>query len=194
MILTGLTEQPWENYKVTKQRVMDTITAALGPSEEDKSSSHASMVDISSCSQVGSPRPNYDRPISVTFQKKEDRELLMYNKKHLPTRIFANDEYPIHVKNIRDQPRPIFRMAKGMPEYKDKCKLDGDRLVINGIQYDIEDIGKLPPDLVVYQAAEKVTPSPLPSMENCRSTSISIQAHSESIMKSSIVLNRGSNT
>ena len=43
---------------------------------------------------------------------KEDKELLMLNKKHLPTGIHGNDEFPIHVKRIRD--KPIFRMTKGM--------------------------------------------------------------------------------
>ena len=36
VILTELVEQPWEDYKITKQRVIDTIVAALKPSEGDK--------------------------------------------------------------------------------------------------------------------------------------------------------------
>ena len=33
--------------------------------------------------------------------------------------------------------------------------LDGDKLVINGTRYGTVDIGKLPPDLAVYKAAQK---------------------------------------
>ena len=76
-------------------------------------------MDISYCSRVGRKQHNYDQPISVTFQHKEDKDLLKSNKKHLPVGIFANDEYPVHVKKIRDRLRPILRLAKGMPEYKD---------------------------------------------------------------------------
>ena len=147
VILTGLVEQPWENYKITKQRVLDTICAALKPSEGENATICASMVDTAYCSRVGRAHPNYNHPISITFYRKEDKEVLMGNKKHLPTGIYANDEFPIHVKRIRDHLRPIFRMAKGMQEYKDSCKLEGDKLVINGVKYGIEDIGKLPSNL-----------------------------------------------
>ena len=50
---------------------------------------------------------NYSRPISIAFQCKEDKDLLMSNKQNLPAGIYANDEYPIHVKQKRDKLRPI---------------------------------------------------------------------------------------
>ena len=127
----------------------------LQPIEGDNASVRADLVDIAYCSRVGRTCPNNDCPISITFQRKEDKELLMLNKKHLPTGIYANDEFPIHVKRIRDRLRPVFRMAKRMQEYKDKCKLEGDKLVINRVKYGIEDIGKLPANLSAYLAAEK---------------------------------------
>ena len=79
----------------------------------------------------------------------------MTKKKHLPTGIYANDEYPIHVKKIRNFLRPILQMAKRMSEYKDDCKLEGNKLVINRTKYGIEDLGKLPPNLSAYLVAEK---------------------------------------
>ena len=109
----------------------------LWPTEGDNASAQADLVDIAYCFRVGRACPNYDHPISITFQRKEDKELLMLNKKHLPASIYANHEFPIHVKRIRDYLRPIFRMAKGMQEYKDKCKLEGDKLVINRVKYGI---------------------------------------------------------
>ena len=79
----------------------------------------------------------------------------MKNKKHLPTSIYANDECPLHVKKIRDRLRPVYRMAKGMPEYKDNCKMKGEKLIINGTSYAVEDLGKLPTNLSAYLVAEK---------------------------------------
>ena len=79
----------------------------------------------------------------------------MSNKQNLPGGIYANDEYPIHVKQIRDRLQPILRYAKSLPDYKDKCKLEGDKLLINGMEYGIDDIHKLPSDLAAYHAAEK---------------------------------------
>ena len=137
VILTGLTEKPWKNYKIRKQRVLDTICATLKPSEGENATIHANMVDVAYCSRVGRAHLNYNCPISITFHSKEDKELLMANKKHLPTGIYANDEFLIHVKRIRDCLRIIFRIAKGMQEYKDSCKLEGDKLVINGVKYGV---------------------------------------------------------
>ena len=46
-------------------------------------------------------------------------------------------------------------MAKGLSEYKDKVKLQGDRLIINGISYGVNDLHKLPLELSAYKAAQK---------------------------------------
>ena len=151
VILTGLSEQPWEDYKITKQRVIDTIAASLKPSEGENALAHVSMVNINHCSKIGKACPNYSRPISITFQYKEDKDLLMSNKKHLPTGIYANDKYPIHVKKTRDGLWPVYKML----EYKDNCRMEEDKLVINGSMYGIEDLGRLPSNLSAYLAAEK---------------------------------------
>ena len=87
---------------------------------------------------------NRARPISVTFAKYDDKENIMQNKRNLPGGIYINDEYSAEVKRNRDKLRPIFRLAKGLPHYCDKCKLSGDCLTINGTTYTVDDINKLP--------------------------------------------------
>ena len=79
----------------------------------------------------------------------------MANKQNLPGGIYTNDEYPIHVKQIQDWLQSIPRYAKNLPDYKDKCKLESDKLIINGMQYGIDDIHKLSSDLATFCAAEK---------------------------------------
>ena len=79
VVLTGLAEQPWENYKITKQRVLDNICAVLKPSEGENATIHANMVDVAYCSRVGRAHPNYNHPISIMCHRKEDKELLMTN-------------------------------------------------------------------------------------------------------------------
>ena len=83
---------------------------------------------------------NYNRPISVAFQRKEDKDLLMSNKHNLPAGIYANDEYPIHVKQQCDRLRPILHLAKTLPECKATTKLIGDKLLINGTKYGVADL------------------------------------------------------
>ena len=74
----------------------------------------------------------------------------MDHKQYLPPSIFINHEYPPHIKQARDKLRPILRLAKSK-----QTKLVDDKLVINGISYTVEELGKLPPDLATYQAAQK---------------------------------------
>ena len=61
----------------------------------------------------------------------------------------------MHVKQIRDSLRLILRLAKTMPVYKDKSKLEGDHLVINDIMYGIDDLCKLLSELAPYKVAQK---------------------------------------
>ena len=61
----------------------------------------------------------------------------------------------IHVKQTHDRLRPILRFVKSLPEFRDNSKLVGDKLVINGVKYGLDDIHRLPMGLEVYCAAEK---------------------------------------
>ena len=80
------------------------------------------------------------RPISVTFHKKDDKQSLLYNKCQLPNGIYVNEEFPMNIKKNRDTLRPILKLAKSLPEYRDKCKITQDRLIVNGITYTVHDL------------------------------------------------------
>ena len=58
----------------------------------------AKKIDISYCMRIGRYRPDNSRPISVTFQRKEDKEQLLQDKRNLPLGIYVNEEYPIEIK------------------------------------------------------------------------------------------------
>ena len=94
-------------------------------------------------------------PISVMFAKYDDKENVMKNKRNLPGGVYINDEYPVEIKKNRDKLRTVLRLAQGLPQYRDKCKLSGDRLIINGITYTVEEMNKLPHDLAPYLAVQK---------------------------------------
>ena len=46
-------------------------------------------------------------------------------------------------------------MAKSLPQYREKSRLQGDKLVINGTHYGVKDISRLPLDLAAYKAAQQ---------------------------------------
>ena len=135
--------------------MFDTITASKGTSNDPDAADDARKTEISYCTRIGRYNPNTSRPISVTFKRREDKEQLLTNKKNLPPGLYVNKEYPIQIKKARGCLRGVFRMVKANPRYKDKWKLQGDKLIIDGLKYTMENLGELPLELAAYRAAEK---------------------------------------
>ena len=79
----------------------------------------------------------------------------MKSKSRLSRGVYVNNELPTEIKKRQDRLRPIFCMAKSLPDYRDGCKLSGDVLIINGVRYTLCDIQKLPPEIAAYKSAEK---------------------------------------
>ena len=80
VIISGIAEAPWEKYESTKQRVHDTVAASMGDPGDVACQERVKKVEIMCCSRVGRYRPNHNHPISVTFKKKDDKEMLMSRK------------------------------------------------------------------------------------------------------------------
>ena len=74
----------------------------MGGEDKDAARQEARKIEISYCSHVGRYQLGRPRPISVTFQKKEEKQRLLENKRNLPSGVYVNKEYPIHVKKSRD--------------------------------------------------------------------------------------------
>ena len=74
IIISGMQEQPWENCDTTKERVIDTIVAAMAGEDKEAARIEARKIDITCCSQTGRYQLGRSRPISVTFQQKKDKK------------------------------------------------------------------------------------------------------------------------
>ena len=98
VIISRIAEAPLEGYEATKQQVHDTVAASMGDASDVTCQERAKEVKITCCSRVGRFRPNHGHPISVTFHKKDNREMLLSGKKKLPAEIYVNEEYPIDVQ------------------------------------------------------------------------------------------------
>ena len=147
-------EQRWENYETTKERVYDTIAATMG-GDASTALETARKVQITCCNRVDRYQVNKPRPISITFEHREDKINLLQSKCNLPSGVFMNEEYPSHMKKNRDVLRPILKLDKGLPDYRERTKLQGDKLIINGIPYGVKDLHRLQVELAAYNAAQK---------------------------------------
>ena len=63
----------------------------------------AQDTEITYCTHVGRYHPGKYRPISVTFQCQEDKEMLMSGKSNLLPGLYVNHEYPPLIKRNHDR-------------------------------------------------------------------------------------------
>ena len=155
IIITGIQEGSFEPYQTTKLRVYEMIAITIDSGDKQADLETAKKVEITGCSRIGKYRHNKARPISVTVRLHDDKELFLSCKRKLPAGIYANEEYPIHIKRTRDRLLPILRLAKSQPEYREKSRLDGDSLLVSGTRYTTDDLDRLPSDIAAHKAAEK---------------------------------------
>ena len=80
VLISGQPEEAWGSYDRTKQIVFDTITSSLSSSENEAAIRSVGKVEIASCKWTGRYKMGWPRPISVTFHRKDDKQILLENK------------------------------------------------------------------------------------------------------------------
>ena len=98
VMITGIQEGPYEQYSTTKLRVQEMIAETIQSGNAMQDLETVKAINIVSRKRVSKYRHNFPRSISVTFAKPDDKESFLSNKRQLPVGIFANEEYPLHVK------------------------------------------------------------------------------------------------
>ena len=54
------------------------------------------------------------------------------NRKYLPDGVFVSKDYGEHTENKRKLLKPILKAANSIKEYKRRCRMEGDHIVIKG--------------------------------------------------------------
>ena len=147
--LEGETEQ--DRYSVILEVIASTF---VGPTQEIRLE-QAKNVMIESLTRKGIYNPRKIRPISVTFTHLCDSVNLLMNRKYLPNGVFVSKEYGERTENERKLLKPILRAANNIKEYKRRCRLEGDHLVIKGHNYGRENLSELPDDISGFKVTSK---------------------------------------
>ena len=79
VIIMGMQKQHWENYETTKEKVCDTIAAAMSR-DASTALETATKVQITCCNRGGHYQLNKPRPIFITFEHREDKINLLQSK------------------------------------------------------------------------------------------------------------------
>ena len=132
--VTGIPESPYETYDHLRGKITET-----------------------DCRRIGTYRRNSKRSVRVTFLFMKHKNCLLSRKTNLPPGIFVDDAFSDTTKRNRSLLRPILQLAKTHEEYKGRCKLEKDHLIIKGKHYNLETLKELPDNLAPYKTVQKST-------------------------------------
>ena len=100
------------------------------------------------------------RPVSVEFEHIQDVEFIMENKGYLQRGIYVDREYIPEIERKRRILLPMLKAAKQCKDYKKKCRLEDDKVVINGRKYGTDNLHQLPKEIDPFTITSKAD-------ENC---------------------------
>ena len=69
--------------------------------------------------------------------------------------MFVDEDYPMEIQQRRSMVRPILKFTVKNEKYKGKVKLRYDNLVLDGVEYSMDDLHKLPDDISSQSSCQK---------------------------------------
>ena len=141
VILEGITEIDFEDSSQLYHKVCSALNPIFGE--------NTTRIPISYIERLGikGSRNNNTRPVNIHFTCINDCEYVLQNKRYLPNGIYIRQNYPPEIEERRSQLLPILKKAQSLPTYKKKCKLVGDKLIINSKEYTKATFNQLPSEL-----------------------------------------------
>ena len=155
VLLHGIADQPWELNDITQEKTLSAISHVANGKTHEERMKIVQKIDIRNIKRIGEYSKIRNWPISIEFVKKASADFLFNNKKKLPKGVFLDREYNADTERERQKLRPILRRARELDEYKYKCKLEGNSLIVKGRTYTTGSLSQLPLDLSGYAVSSK---------------------------------------
>ena len=89
------------------------------------------------------------------MQTKWQRFHIKKNWKTLPRNAFVDEDYPLEIQQRRHMLWAILKIIVKTDEYKGKAKLKCDKLILDGIEYGVEDLNNLPDVMSTLSSLQK---------------------------------------
>ena len=153
LIFQGISESIPDDVDARKEKLYSAISISRDTPEERLQL--AREVEIIRTRRLGKPDPPRIRPISIEFSNKYDVEQIYTNRFNIEESVFVDREFCYATEKDRGILRPILKAAKNLPEYKKKCRLEGNNLVLDGKRYSKENLHRLPKKLDPMKLATK---------------------------------------
>ena len=155
MVVHGFMEVPWETDEQCRERFAIILSSLVMRNTQEEKMTIAKAIPIKNISRIGVYNPFCIRPTCIEFECKGDVEYLLEHKRSLPKGIYVDREYGEETEKNRKLLRPIFNLARKHPDYKNKCRMDGDVLVIKGMCYTVDNLHSLPEEINGASASSK---------------------------------------
>ena len=152
VIIEGIQETHGEDHSLLYNKIVKTMN------HMEVFDNKAAQAVVVRCQRLGPFSKGYNRPVMCQFLRYSDAFLLLKNRKQLPSKVYASEDYPPEIEERRKVLRPIFNKAKRMDAYKGKCRLVADKLIIKGKAFTLQPVNNLadlPDELCPRKAAEK---------------------------------------
>ena len=155
IMLTGVPEEPWELESNLHEKVVKILAYTMDAAEYEDQLEVAQEVRISRIVCKGQYSARSIRPVLVTFDKHSDASYVLENRYYLPQSIFVEREYTEETEQKRKILRPYLCAARNINHYVGRCRISGDKLIVNSRKYSTDELDQLPEDLSRYEISTK---------------------------------------
>ena len=157
LVMKGIREMAKKNEKDCIELVYSLLSNTIEAEDENDCKQAARKMEIRRAKRIGRFNENYDRPILIKFTFKRDADYIMENRSYLESGIYVDWEYTSDIEYKRKLLQPILRAARNHEDYKGRCHMDRDKLVILGRNYGLHNLTQLPDDLKPFSVTSKET-------------------------------------
>ena len=155
LIIRGLREEYKETDEAGRIKIYSELLNLFTDENADERYNMARRLVIRRCKRLGRYNRDRYRPFSVEFVHHEDVSYIMENRSYLSEGVFVNREFSAEVERKRRTMLPILRAARHIETYKKQIRLEKDKVVIKGKDYDMGNILDLPEDLNAFKVTSK---------------------------------------
>ena len=148
--LKGVHDEPEEDIGTLTDKVYYELSKTIDAKSDRDCRKLANQMVLVKCKRVGKYRRDWPRSISIEFQYNQDVEYVLANRRYLRKGIFADKEYNEETERKRRLLRPILKAARNISEYQSNCRIEDEKLWINGKFYTVETLDQLPHDLNAF--------------------------------------------
>ena len=144
IVMYGVEESFEESELQRKMKVKVMISHTVNRSTVAERMEVVENIPIEWTERLGRYNKQRSRPISIKFANRQDCDLLLQCKKHLPDGVYIDREYCVETEKERQYLRPILKKARKFEDLRGSCRMDGSTLVIQGKKYTRTNVHQLP--------------------------------------------------